>query len=141
VALSARYLTDKSALARMRHPEVRAVLEPLILGGAVATCGVIELEVLFSAVTTADLVSTRRTRASAFPRLDMTEADFRRAEDVMEALAQAGKHRAAGIPDLLIAAVAERAGVTVLHYDEDFDHIASVTRQPMQWVLSRGSVP
>ena len=125
----------------MRHPAVTAVLEPLILAGLVATCGIIELEVLYSAVSARDLVATRRNRASAFPRLDMTEADFRRAEAVMEALAEAGRHRSAGIPDLLIAAVAERVGVTLLHYDEDFDHIASVTRQPVQWVVGRGSVP
>jgi predicted nucleic acid-binding protein len=107
----------------------------------VATCGIIELEVLYSAVSARDLVAIRRNRAAAFPRVEMTGADFRRAEAVMEALAEAGRHRAAGIPDLLIAAVAERAGIRLLHYDEDFEHIASVTRQPVQWVVGQGSVP
>jgi predicted nucleic acid-binding protein len=41
---------------------------------------------------------------------------------------------------LLIAAVAERERVTVLHYDSDYDLIAGVTAQPMQWVVPRGTV-
>lgn len=46
-----------------------------------------------------------------------------------------GQHRGAGLPDLLIAALAERAGLPVVHYDADFDQIAAVTGQPMQWVV------
>jgi predicted nucleic acid-binding protein len=41
--------------------------------------------------------------------------------------------------DLLIAATAERHGVTVLHYDADYDLIAEVTGQLTQWVVPRGS--
>ena len=59
----------------------------------------------------------------------------------MEALAQRGQHRAVGLPDLLIAAVAERAGLTVLHYDADYDLVAAVTGQPARWVVPRGAVP
>jgi len=49
--------------------------------------------------------------------------------------------RSVGLPDLLIAAVAERERVSVLHYDGDYDFIAQVTRQPIQWVVPRGTVP
>jgi predicted nucleic acid-binding protein len=49
--------------------------------------------------------------------------------------------RAVGFPDLLVAAVAERERVTVLHYDGDYDFIAQVTSQPVQWVVPRGTVP
>ena len=59
----------------------------------------------------------------------------------MEALALRGQHRAVGLPDLLIAAVAERAQVTVLHYDADYDLVAAVTGQSTQWVIPRASVP
>ena len=59
----------------------------------------------------------------------------------MEALAQRGQHRAVGLPDLLIAAVAERAGLIVLHYDADYELVAAVTGQAMQWIVPRGSVP
>jgi predicted nucleic acid-binding protein len=43
------------------------------------------------------------------------------------------------IPDLLIAATAERYSLTVLHYDGDFDRIAELTGQPVQRILPRGS--
>jgi predicted nucleic acid-binding protein len=41
---------------------------------------------------------------------------------------------------LLIAAAAEAAGVTVLHYDEDYDRIAKVTGQPTRWLAPAGSL-
>jgi predicted nucleic acid-binding protein len=41
----------------------------------------------------------------------------------------------------MIAAVAERERVILLHYDGDYDLIAEITRQPMQWVVPRGTVP
>ena len=52
-----------------------------------------------------------------------------------------GQMRAVGLPDLLVAAVAERHRVTVLHYDKAFDLIAAVTGQPTTWVVAPGSVP
>jgi predicted nucleic acid-binding protein len=59
----------------------------------------------------------------------------------MEELARRGLHRAVGIPDLLIAAVAERERLTLLHYDSDYDFVAGITNQPIQWVVPRGSIP
>lgn len=55
-------------------------------------------------------------------------------------LAERSQHRAVTLPDLLIAACAERAGLTVLHYDADFDRIAEVTGQATEWIVPRGSV-
>ncbi len=136
-----RYLADKSALARLRHPSVSAVLAPLMLAGEVATCGVIELEVLYSARSYQDLIQTRATRSLAFPMIAMGQVDFDRAADIMAELARHGHHRAVSLPGLLIAAMAERSGLTVLHYDADYDLIAAVTGQPVQWVVPRGSVP
>lgn len=138
--MSARYLADKSALVHMNRPQVAAKLAPLILNGAVATCGVVELEVLYSARSESDLTSTRARRAAAFPRVAMSEEDFRRAEDVIAELAKTGRHRAASLPDLLIAAAAERSDRIVLHYDADYDVIASVTGQPVEWVAPKGSL-
>ncbi len=138
--MALRFVADKSALARLKHPIVAARLGPLLVGGDVATCGVIELEVLFSARTHADLVATR-SRRRALPSLPITQDDFDRALDVLEGLARSGHHRAAGIPDLLIAAVAERNALTVLHYDKDFDLIAKVTGQATEWIVAAGTVP
>ena len=50
----------------------------------------------------------------------------------MTLLADRGQHRAPSIPDLIIAATAELAGLTVLHLEKDFDLIAEITAQPME---------
>jgi hypothetical protein len=78
---------------------------------------------------------------SKYEWLATHDTDWRRALEVQAALWHSGRVRAAGFPDLLIAAVAEREQVTVLHYDNDFDIIASVTGQPVQWVVPPRSVP
>jgi predicted nucleic acid-binding protein len=141
VALSAHYIADKSALSRMRHAAVANVLEPLILAGDVGTCAIVELEVLYSSISASDLRTTRSQRATAFPRFRTTEADFETVADLMAALADGGRHRAAGVADLLIAAVAIRHDVTVYHYDADFDQIAAVSPLRSAWVVPKGSLP
>jgi predicted nucleic acid-binding protein len=55
-----------------------------------------------------------------------------RALEVLALLADRGQHRAPSIPDLIIAATAELAGLTVLHLDKDFEIIAQITGQPME---------
>lgn len=55
-----------------------------------------------------------------------------RAVEVLTLLGDRGQHRAPSIPDLIIAATAELAGLTVLHVDKDFEIIASVTGQPLE---------
>lgn len=134
------HLADKSALARIRHPAVAAVLVPLVAAGQLACCGVLDLELLYSARGHRDFVAIREELVN-YPRLAMAQADFDRAVSVMEQLARRGQHRAAALPDLLLAAVAQRHGVTLLHYDADFDLVAAVTGQPARWVVPRGSVP
>ncbi len=133
------YLIDKSAFARMEHPRVQARLGPIIEAGDAATCSIIDLEVLYSARNQEEHARTRIRREFAYQRIELTEATFRRAIEVQGLLARRGRHRLP-IPDLIIAAAAELAGITVLHYDADFDTIASVTGQEMEWVARRGSL-
>ena len=111
---------------------------PLLEGGQVAVSGVLELEVLYSARGHADFVAIL-DELRGYPRLALIEADFARAVQIMELLARRGQHRATGLPDLLQAALAERHGLVLLHDDADFELIAAVTGQPMQWVAPRGS--
>ncbi len=114
-------------------------MEPLLLAGRIATCGIIDLELLFSAASPAvyaELASVLR----ALPRVPVTEAVIDRALEVQALLAEGSQHRAVPLPDLLVAACAETAGLIVLHYDADFERIAAITGQPTQWVLPRGSV-
>ena len=133
------YLADKSALTRGdTRATVRDVIEPLLLAGRIATCGIIDLELLYSAPSPA----TYRALASgllAMPRVPVTDAVIDRALGVQSQLADLSQHRSVPLPDLLIAACAEVAGLTVLHYDADFDRIAGVTGQPVQWVVPQGS--
>ena len=71
----------------------------------------------------------------------MDQSVLDRAVDVQDELADRGQQRGAKIADLLIAAAAEAAGLVVLHYDHDFDLIAGVTGQPVEWIVPAGTVP
>jgi predicted nucleic acid-binding protein len=141
MAAVARYLADTSALARLHHDAVVTVLGPLIEAGLVATCGVVEFELGWATRTAAEFDALRVDRDSGYEWLATHDEDWRRALDVQGALWRGGRIRAVGFPDLLIAALAERERVTVLHYDGDYDLIAQITGQPVRWVVPRGTVP
>lgn len=141
MAAVASHLADTSALARLRHPAVTAVLVPLIEAGLIATCGVIEFELGWATRTSAEFDQLRADRDHGYEWLATHDEDWRRALEVQGALWRAGKARAVGFPDLLVAAVAERERVTILHYDSDYELIAGVTGQPVRWVVPRGTVP
>ena len=71
---------------------------------------------------------------------EANESIAERAREVQIRMAARGHHRAAGVIDLLTAAVAEHHGAVVLHYDADFEHIAASTGQAHAWVVPRGSI-
>jgi hypothetical protein len=137
--MTPRYLIDKSALARMPLSPVRARLEPIIEAGEAATCAIIDLEVLYSTRNYQEHQKVRRRRALAYATVPVSEEALRRAVEIQGELARRGHHRIP-IPDLIIAAAAESAGLIVLHYDADYDRIARVTGQSTEWVVKRGSV-
>lgn len=139
MAAVARYLADKSALARLNQPAVEAALSPRIEAGSVGVCGMVELELLFSARAPADYQRTRSQLHTGFESLPMPAEVWDRALQLQATLAETSQHRGASLPDLLIAATAERHQVTVVHYDHDYDLIASVTGQPMEWVVPAGT--
>lgn len=139
MAAVARYLADTSALARLNRPAVDAELAPLIEAGQVATCGMVELEILFSARNPDEYSRRRRQLRDGFEHLVMPDEVWQRAIEVQSALATRSKHRGAALPDLLIAATAERHRVTLLHYDHEHDLIASVTGQEVRWIVPRGT--
>lgn len=134
------FLGDTSALARRRQPDVAVRLLPLLEAGLVARCTPTDLEAGFSSTSPSSHAATRRER-SAWPMVAMDQAVLDRATEVQNALAERSQQRGAKIADLLIAAAAESAGLVVLHYDRDFELIASVTHQPVEWVVPAGSVP
>jgi predicted nucleic acid-binding protein len=140
MAVEPRFLVDNSAYNRLKHDSVASRLKPLLDAGVVATCGALEIEALYSAKNADDHDQLQRIRASIFTYLPTEEVDWQRALDVQKELARNAQHRGPKVPDLLIAAVAERNSLILLHYDSDFDRIAAVTGQPAEWVVPRGSV-
>lgn len=135
----ATHLIDKSALARLHIAAVRARLEPMLLDGRVATTGVAMLEALFSAQG-ADDYRRQRMMLDSMPRVGVNEKVIDRALDIQQRMVELGTHRAASVADLILAATAETNGLTVLHYDGDFDLIANATGRAAEWVVPAGSV-
>ncbi|MGA5445971.1 PIN domain nuclease [Streptomyces umbrinus] len=133
-----RYLIDKSALARYPKPAVRAVIDPLHNAGLLAVCSAVELEVLHSARSKA-AAERIRDEIRGFDWLPTPDEVWDRAVEVQTLLIGKGNWRALSVADLVIAATAERHGATVLHYDGDYDMIATVTGQPTAWVAPPGS--
>jgi predicted nucleic acid-binding protein len=115
-------------------------LARLIEVGSVATCAMVELELGFGARSGAEYETIRADRQLGYVWAPMGEPAFLRALAVQRRLAQLGRHRGVKLPDLLIAAAAERAELAVLHYDRDFELIAEVTGQPCEWVVPMGTV-
>jgi predicted nucleic acid-binding protein len=135
------FLIDKSALFRLHQPQVMAVLGPLIKFGRAATCAIVDLEVLYRARSPADYQDLQMFRHANYVKLQITDRICARAIEVQSELAEFSQHRAAGPADLLIAACAELHGVSMLHYDRDFDTIAAITGQPAKWVVPPGTIP
>ncbi|MFT4187987.1 MAG: PIN domain nuclease [Aeromicrobium sp.] len=131
--MNQRWLIDKSAYVRLlRSPDADAWIERMNRG-LVSVTSLTLLELGYSAQS-AD--HWRRTITappiSSLPVEALRPSTEDRAVEVQGLLAERGHHRAAKIPDLLIAATAELAGFTVLHLDKDFELIASVTSQSVE---------
>ncbi len=134
------YLADTTVyVLQNRYPQVRRRFTALLTEGRLAACQMTALEYLNNA-------ANPRSYESAWGALhgqrwiNVTTEVMDRALDVHRELASASQHRNFRLPDLVIAATAELSGATVLHYDTDYDRIAGVTRQPMEWVVERGSL-
>jgi len=133
-------LVDTSALVLgVRDPRVRGWLADAVAKDELALCDIVALEYLMGA-RTADDYARLELALSGFQWVETVSADWRRAREIHRSLAGqgAGHQRSVRIPDLLIAAVGERAGLPVAHYDADYDRIAAITGQPTRWVLPRG---
>jgi predicted nucleic acid-binding protein len=134
------YLVDTSAHSRIDRPVVRKLIAGLIADRAAATCVTVDLEAGYSGRDVGDLRVIAERRRALYVVLPISEAIAERARDVQVRMAARGHHRAAGVVDLLTAAVAEHHGAVVLHYDADFEHIAATTGQPHAWIVPRGSL-
>lgn len=132
------FLVDTSVLKRLHLSEVRRVVEPLAHAGRLGRASICDLEVGYSARNAQEwdgLVAA----LGALLAIDTTATHVNRALQVQRLLVQRSQ-RGRKIPDLLVAAAAEELKIDVLHYDADFDLIASVTGQRCTWVVAAGSV-
>ncbi len=133
------HLLETSVLTRLSDPAIAEALRALNLGpGQLGRTSVSDLEIGFAARNGPEwdriALSVRR-----YKLVNTTSEHIRRAKEVQRLLAV--KHqRGRKVPDLIIAAAAEAAKLTTLHYDSDFDLIASVTGQSCQWIVPAGSV-
>jgi predicted nucleic acid-binding protein len=127
------WLIDKSALVRLGRSSRADAWADRIERGLVRVATVTLLEVGYSARDPDDLrAGLRQPPVTSMPVEYATPAAEDRAVEVLTLLADRGHHRAPSVPDLLIAAIAERAGLIVLHQDKDFDLIAQTTSQPTE---------
>jgi predicted nucleic acid-binding protein len=137
----ATYLIDTSVWHRRRNPAVIDRLSDLFASDEIAITEPVRLEILFSARSALEYDAINRELDGLQPA-PCGNSELRRALEVQRLLAhKAGlHHRSVKIPDLLVAASAEMAGLTVLHYDEDYDRVGAVTGQNTEWVVERGSI-
>ena len=120
------FLLDKSAheLAR-RDPDARRTFETRAITGVLATCAIVELEVLYSARNPTDHRRLKTYLRDQCVWLETSDDVLSAAVDLQEAMLTAGMHRKP-IPDLIIASVARDHDAVLVHHDRDFDDIATV---------------
>ncbi len=121
------YLADTSAyVAQARDSEARARFAGLLTEGRLAVCQMTALE-YFNNAPDPEAYKVLWTALHGQRWMDVTATAM-------------NQHRNFRLPDLIIAATAEQHGATVLHFDADYDRIAAVTGQPVEWVAARGSL-
>jgi predicted nucleic acid-binding protein len=129
------WLIDKSAFVRLHQASDPELWLSRIDRGLVRVTSVTLLEIGFSARNAPDHdMLLRQPPVDSMPVEYLRPAHEDRALMVQRALAEQGRHRAVSIPDLLIAAVAELAGLTVMHVDHDFELVSAITGQPLEWL-------
>jgi predicted nucleic acid-binding protein len=134
------FLADTSVyVLQARHAAVRKRFAELLTEGRIAACQMTALEYLNNAPDPAGYEIIWGALA-AQRWIEVTSAAMDRAMEIHRELARRSQHRHFRLPGLIIAATAEQAGATVLHYDADYDRIAAVTGQPTEWVAEQGSL-
>ena len=136
------FIVDASAWSRASAPAVAGDVAAALAAGQLATCAVSSLEVLHSARDGGDF-DLRQAQLSALRDIAITRSVTQAALAAYRELAQRQPlfHRSVKLPDLLIAAAAADAGVGVLHYDADFDTLATVLPFESRWIARPGSIP
>lgn len=135
------YLADTSAWHKSQEQPVSRLWETRLGEDSLGTCAQARLEILYSSRSRTDYEQLAMELLSLH-QFPCGAEEFDRALEVQRRLAAKGglHHRSVKITDLIIAASAEAAEATLWHYDEDFDRIAAITRQPTEWLAPRGTL-
>ena len=139
------YLADTSAWVKSRQRSapgwLRERFDRLLGDDQIVICDMVKLELLHHE-SDPDRFDGRRADLDALPWCEIGVEQWSRALHTQQALSRAGsaRHRGVANPDYLIAAAAEAAGLTLLHYDGDYDAVAEVTGQPAEWLADRGTL-
>jgi predicted nucleic acid-binding protein len=134
------FLADKSVWARASHDVLREEWTAAVFAGQIVTCPIINLELLYS-TRTAEEFGTVESNLDALRSIPLNQSICIVATRALSELAAISDcyHRVA-LPDVLIAATAQEAGVGVLHYDHHYDRLAEVLHFESRWAASPGSL-
>jgi hypothetical protein len=131
-------IADTSVWQRATHPALRDPWAAAIRAGAIATCSIVALELLYSARDAADFAAVEADQ-DALRDVPVTVSVQRAAIGALRALAERGPlHHRIPPSDALIAAAAQEAGIGVLHYDHHYDRLAEVLSFPSRWAAPPG---
>jgi predicted nucleic acid-binding protein len=123
-------LADTSAWTnRHKDPAVDRAFEERILADEIATCPMVVVELLWTTQSQSEFEDLRRD-LDVLAKVPNDQDSWDRAMDVWHELVSQGRHPQVKIPDLLVAASADIAGLPVCHYDGDFDVIARSQASP-----------
>jgi predicted nucleic acid-binding protein len=134
------FLIDTSAAVRILQPKVAPAWAAALEQGRVAMCDVTELEILYSARSAAHFNEMKQRMSELYAWRCVPDTAWRDAKEWQRRLVSVGAHRSAGIGDLLVAVTAMHHGLTVLHYDRDFETVAKVADVETQWLMEPGSL-
>jgi predicted nucleic acid-binding protein len=135
--VTARYLVDTSAWRRSGSAADRWL--ELAEADRLGLCVPVTLEILFTARTRREYEELA-DELDGFHQFQLSSRAGRLATSIQAGLAERSQHRGPSPVDVLVAAIADVHGTTLLHYDRHFDAIGRVTGQPMEWIARRGSL-
>lgn len=132
--MTVRFLADTSAIARLQQGKAAPRWKRAVTAGSIAICDPVELEVLRWVPGGAKRREMQRLLRQSYPWCPVPDDAWRRAHDIQDQLGDRGQHNGASVVDLLVAVIAARHRLAVLHDYPDYEVISRVTGLPAQRV-------
>ncbi|MEV7187881.1 PIN domain nuclease [Kitasatospora sp. NPDC093102] len=135
------FLIDTSAAARLiTKPAALSLWGETLAAGKIGMCVPTESELLYSARSVSEMRAMRAQFERLYAWWVVPDDVWHRVPELQLRLAETGSHRSAGVVDLMIAVTAMHHGLTVLHYDRDFETIAKHTDLKARWLAEPGAL-